>query len=125
MTEADAEDGNVVELAEDVGADPDASRVGGIAGPRRENDVRRTEPSYVVDGDLVIAMNDGISAERADELHEVPRERVVVVDDERGHGVRSTYVVGRRAVRARESTAAMASATAFALRSASACSAAG
>ena len=61
------------------------ARVGRTAGAGGDDEVRRREPLRLVRVDLVVAPHDDLLAERAEQVREVPRERVVVVDEE-DHG---------------------------------------
>ena len=57
------------------------------AGPRRDDEVGGSEPLRLVGVDLVVPPHDDVRAERAEQVREVVRERVVVVDEE-DHGTR-------------------------------------
>ena len=92
----------------------DLDRRAGVRGPAGtggDDELRRREPFRVVRGDLVVPQHLHVDAERAEEVREVVRERVVVVDQEhhrslrlreldraleRGELVQAFLVLGRR-----------------------------
>ena len=51
----------------------------------RDHHARHAHPSNVVDGDLVVALHDGILTELAQVLNEVISEGIVVIEDQE-HG---------------------------------------
>src|SRR6476660_3829834 len=80
MAETDTQHGNRrPEAANQLDRDP---RILGAAGPGRDHDVGRMQLADLVQGDLVVPANDRWSAQLAEILGEIERERVVVIEEE-------------------------------------------
>ena len=88
VAEADAEQRHLG-VADGVGADAEVLRVVGPAGTGRDHDVVEVAARQLAPGGAVVAHDGGLLAVRlGDQLEQVVRERVVVVDEQRLHCVK-------------------------------------
>src|SRR3974390_3278121 len=72
----------------------------GRTGAGRNTQMRRLERSGLFYGDLIVAMHEHLSVEHQESLHQVVRERVVIIDEEqaRSHKPSSAKLRARRKI---------------------------